>query len=53
MKRVVCQHCPELIEFIHEAWRTVSTLHSRAGSTHCPGLPALPHKPMPEVNGHA
>lgn len=62
MKHVVCQHCPELIEFIRGAWRTVPTVqpvegaqelpNPRAGASHCPGT-LIVHKPMPEINVHA
>lgn len=62
MRHVVCQHCPELLEFIHGSWRTAPTIQSakgaqklpnpRAGASHCPGT-LIAHKPMPEINVHA
>lgn len=49
MRHVVCQHCPELLEFVHGRWQTVPTVPARAGSPHCKGAPALLHKPMPVI----
>lgn len=53
MRHKVCQHCPELLEYVRGAWRTVPTLPARSGATHCRGMLELPHKPMPEVNVRA
>lgn len=62
MRHVVCQHCPELLEFIHGSWCTAPVIRSakgtqelpnpRAGASHCPGT-RIAHKPMPEINVHA
>ena len=59
MKYVVCQHCPELLDFIHGSWCTAPIIrpikgaqglpNPRAGASHCPGT-LIAHKPMPEIN---